>query len=377
MFHYKVITDLQNISSKRVLLRLDLNVPIREKVEDHLRLTKALEMINYLRIQGAKIIVISHIGRDKDETLKPLVSFFEKYFPVKFAPNIFSEQVKIDVESLQNGDVLILENLRGLEGEKNNDDGLARYLASLADIYVNEAFSVSHRKHASIVGVPKYIESYAGIQFDKEVKNLSRVFHPDRPFVVAIGGAKFETKIPLVKKFFYHADKLLVIGALANDIYRYRGYKTDSSMVSEVPLDDIGDISESDKVIVPENVLVLKGRITKNKKASDVSSDEKIVDAGRGTTKAMKKIINEAKMIIWNGPFGMYEQGFTSQTKKFANLLAKSGAVTMVGGGDTLASLKEEKIEDKFTFVSTAGGAMLEFMEKETLVGITALQEAS
>lgn len=374
MFKYKLITEEHNLSSKKVLLRLDLNVPVKDKVSDHIRLEKALEMVNYLRLHGSRVIIISHIGREKDETLFPLVSFFEKYFKVCFEEDVYGKDLKKKIDQMENGDVLMIENLRKWDEEVNNDEEFGKHLASLADIYVNEAFAVSHRAHASVSVTPRHLPSFAGIHFDKEVKNLCKALHPERPFVAIIGGAKFETKIPLIKKFFNLADHLIVIGALANDVYRFRGYNMNSSMVSSVPLKEIEDISLSEKVIIPSEVLVLNGKVVINKKAKDVLGHEKVVDAGRSTMKEVKEVIGKAKMIVWNGPFGMYEQGYITETKKFAKLLAESKALTIVGGGDTLASIRECGLDDNFTFVSTAGGAMLEFLKNETLPGIEALQ---
>ena len=373
---YKVITDVPNLKGKKVLVRVGLNISVKDINHNHLRLRKALEMINYLRIHGAKVIAMSHIGREPNETLLPFVEYFEKHFPVTFIDDIYGPLLTDTVSGMKEGDVVLLENLRRYEGEKENSDEMARHLASFADIYVNDAFAVAHRAHTSVVGVPKYLPSYAGLQFDREIKNLSKVFNPEHPFVMAIGGIKFQTKMPLIKRFLDDADKILVIGGLANDIYKAQGFKMGGSFTSEEKELDFDILKEKDHVIVPPDVVTLNKDLTSIKPVSEVTDLDKVVDAGTETISMFQKIIDEAKLVVWNGPFGMYEQGFVKATNDFAKMLAKSKAHTIVGGGDTLSAIDALGIYDEFDFVSTGGGAMLEFLEKGTVVGLEALSSS-
>jgi len=371
---YKVITDVPDLKGKKVLVRLALNVPVRDIINGHLRLLKSLEMVNYLRLHGAKVIAMSHIGRDPDETLLPFVKYFEQHFPVTFIEDVYGPLFKDTVSGMKEGDVILLENLRRFEGEKKNSDEMARHLASFADLYVNEAFAVSHRLHTSIVGIPKYLPAFAGIQFDQEIKELSKTFNPEHPFVMAIGGVKFQTKMPLIRRFLDDADNILVIGGLANDIYQYRGYKMGNSLTSNAPDSELDFLGGQDHVIVPPDVIVLKKDQTTVKTIPEVMDDEKVVDAGPETMKIFKDIVHNAKLIVWNGPFGMYEQGFVQATNEFAKMLAHTRAHTIVGGGDTLSAIESLGIYDKFNFVSTGGGSMLEFLEKGTIVGLEILK---
>lgn len=406
----KNIQDIPHLEGVRVLVRVDFNVPMKNGVvsDDH-RIRMALPTIDFLKKKGAKVILASHLEisdgirnmAKKDDNLRtngggksagvPSLEPIAKCLvglgvPVSFLKDFRKANGFIDNE-LKPGECVLLENLRFFEGEKANDKGFGKDLSSLADIYVNEAFSVSHREHASIVGLPKFLQSYAGLQFEREIANLSEVFHPEHPFLFILGGAKFETKLPLLEKFADIADTVFVGGALANDLYKEKGYEVGKSLVSPEHL-DLKPLLNSPKLVLPIDVVNEKNE---TRAADGLKSDEKIVDAGPKTLESLKAKIASAKLILWNGPLGLYEGGYKGPTLELAKMIADRTVATVpggekesgdarvqsiVGGGDTLAAISELGIEDEFTFVSTGGGAMLEFLAKGTLPGIEALEKS-
>jgi phosphoglycerate kinase len=268
----------------------------------------------------------------------------------------------------------MLENTRRFKGEVENEKVLAKNFASLGSIFVNEAFSVSHRPHASIVGIPRIIPGYAGFLFADEVSHLSKAFNPPKPFLFILAGAKFETKFPLVKKFLELADTVFLGGALANDLLKAKGYEIG---LSKHAFSDLGfaEVGASPKLILPIDVVVEASGVAAIKDVSDVASNEKIVDAGPKTLALLAEKIAAAKFILWNGTLGAYEDGFVGPTEALAGSITSSGAESVVGGGDTLASIAKLNLTDKFSFVSTGGGAMLDFLANGTLPGITALEQ--
>ncbi|MDO8594051.1 MAG: phosphoglycerate kinase [bacterium] len=368
--------DAGNIRGKRVLLRLDLNLSIaRGKVTDTFRLDRVAETLSFLQKNGARTLVVSHL-ENKDSTepepLLPVYEVFQERVKSVFAKTF--EDAKEALSEIAEGSFVFLENIRTWPGEKKNDPDFAKQLASLVDIYVNDAFAVSHRAHASIVGVPRYLPCFAGFLFAEEVTELSKAFNPAEPSLVILGGAKFETKMPLVQRFLGGADTVAVCGALANDIYRSRGYETGTSLVSDPPL-DLTTVTENRKLYVPVDVLVHSGKETKNAGADSVLPDEKIVDAGPNSLEDLRAHIEKASFILWNGPLGEYEMGFAEGTTAIAQAIAESDAESIVGGGDSLTLISKLGLLERFSFVSTGGGAMLEFLANETLPGILALQK--
>jgi 3-phosphoglycerate kinase len=247
----KTIKDLENIEGKRVLVRADFNVPVLDhKVADTYRIDKAIHLIDFLREKKAKVILISHIESD-EKTLYPVYDYLRGFFPVKFSPTFFTKESELLLSELKDGEVLLFENVRNNKGEKENDLDLAKNLSSMADLFINDAFSVSHRQHSSVVSVPKFLPTYFGPLFMEEYKNLSTAFTPKHPFVFILGGAKFETKIPLVKSFLTLADSIYIVGALANDIIKAKGYNVGRSLVSEkVDLKDLLDNPKIKKLIL-------------------------------------------------------------------------------------------------------------------------------
>lgn len=364
----------QELRGKKVLVRVGFDVPVDGgHVTNDFRIREALPTITYLTECGARVILLSHIGRKKEETLAPVHAALTQYMKAIFVPALMGAEVTDAIAALRDGDALLLENLRGYDGETDNDDTFARTLASYGDLYVNEAFSVAHRTHASIVGIPKYLPSYAGLGFAREVTELSKAFTPTSPSIFVIGGAKFDTKLPLVKKFLALYDRIYVCGALAHDVWEARGVSVGASLTSDVPLTD-ADIISSEKVILPVDVRVqsIDGS-ARDTVPGRILPIDSVMDAGPRSVGAMLNALRAGGTVLWNGPLGFYERGFTAGTEAFAEGVARAGVRAIVGGGDTVASIEALGLDEKFTHVSTAGGAMLEFLEKGTLPGIDAL----
>ncbi len=339
----KLITEAENLMGKRVLVRVDWSVPTADGVVlNDYQIKKTFPTIEYLQKAGAKVILISHAERDAD-SLKPIFEHVKNFLPLTF---------------IEKSDLMLLENLRQNKGEKGNSKEYAKELASLGDIFVNEAFSVSHREHASIVGIPKLLKSYLGIQFSLEIEELSKAFYPKRPFLFILGGAKFDTKIPLLKKFISIADHIFVGGAIANNFLREQGVDIGNSLVGEGDF-KIRELLNTGKIILPEDTII---------------KDGKIMDAGPITLENLKPVISSSKLVLWNGPLGNYEVGYKVATLALAKMIAEFSSESIIGGGDTLAAVKELNLFEGFSFVSTGGGAMLDFLANGTLPGIEALK---
>ncbi|HEY4490201.1 MAG TPA: phosphoglycerate kinase [Candidatus Paceibacterota bacterium] len=367
----RFVKDIGDIKGKTILLHLDLNVEILgNEVADDFRIKKSMPLIDFLRNKGANLIFASHIDPDPETSLRPVFEYLKKQLPVVLLEDYFPEAPDLNVHFAK-GNIVLLENLRKYKEEKENDENFARHLASFADFFVNEAFSISHRKHASIVGIPKYLPSFAGFAFEEEMVNLSRAFSPPHPFLFVLGGAKFDTKLPLLKRFFNLADSIFIGGALANDFLKARGYSVGKSLVSteNINLDEFPE----DKLIMPIDVVVKNSNGLSTKKIEEVIAQDCIVDVGLQSVTALYSTIENANFILWNGPLGNYEEGFKQATLTLAKKIAEASATSIVGGGDTIASIAELGLGDKFSFISTGGGAMLEFLANETLPGIEAL----
>ncbi len=368
------IEDAGDIAGKHVLLRLDLNTPITDgKVADPYRIDQAIPTIDMLRLKKAKIIILAHTEAKGNTSLHPMFDYLNGFMKVQFADKLFSAETIKMIADMEEGDVVMLENLRSDEGEKANDPEFAKKLAQYGDLYINDAFSVSHRKHASVVGIPVLLPSYLGPLFIHEVENLSKAFTPTHPFLFILGGAKFDTKLPLIQKYLSKADHVVVVGALANNVYTTQGFEVGTSLVSEGEF-GIGRMLENPKFVAPTDVTVKKtnGALSL-KKANQVEADEYIGDVGPETIAHIEELVKKSSLIVWNGPLGNYEAGFFDKTEQLAQIIADSKATSIVGGGDTLASIEKLGLMDKFSFVSTAGGAMLDFLVNETLPGIEAL----
>ena len=378
MFNLPLITENpSSFSGKRVLLRLDFNVPLDGgEIRDDYRILESLPTINFLREAGAKIVIISHIGKGKPEdTLLPVATYLKKVYPTAtFLPELMSGDNMRVTDTMSSGDIILLENLRHNKGEEENNPEFAAYLASLGDVYVNDAFSVSHRAHASVVGVPALLPHYSGVRLAEEVARLALAFEPEHPFLFILGGAKISTKMPLLKKFLDIADNVFVGGAIANNFFKVNGNEIGTSVYDKDELSGLDEYAKNPKLIIPKDVVVKNVAGRDARAIENVSTADMIVDVGSETIKHLEGLIGSAKLIVWNGPLGFYEEGFTEGTRELLNLIAGSSATSIIGGGDTVALINEMGAIKKFSFVSTGGGAMLDFLSSETLPGIIALQ---
>ena len=374
------IKELKNLKGKRVLVRASLNVPFSKEgvLLDDFRLQKTLPTIEYLREHGARVIVCGHLGRDAHMTLGPIFHYLQKHIDgIQFAHDVTGPSVTNAVGNLNDGDVLLLENLRRCDGETANDLQFAEELADLADIYVNDAFSVSHREHASIVGIPFFLPAYAGMLFKDEYDQLQYARDPEHPALFILGGAKFETKQPLVEKFLTIYDHVFVTGALANDFFAAGGHSVGRSLVSDPPV-NVKHLLTHPKILLPQDVMVLTIEGEKVvKKPEEVEDGDMINDAGPETMKMLEPIIKQAKFILWNGPLGDYQLGFVDGTKSLVELISRTKPDSVVGGGDTMSLITKFGYDKQFSFCSTAGGSMLEFLLKGTIPGIMALERSA
>jgi phosphoglycerate kinase len=384
----KTLKDF-NFQNKKVLLRTSFDVPINKKgeIEDDFRIKKSLSTIEYLLEKGAAVIIISHLGRPSAGErigLKPIAERLEKLLKreVIFAGDCVGKAAQTAQSSIKTGQVLFLENLRFNKGEEENSEEFSKMLASFADIYVNDAFSVCHRKHASMVGIPKHIPSCAGLMLEQEIAILSSAIQePQKPLTVVLGGAKIETKLPLLINFLDIADHLLIGGKLAPVIL---GAK-EISMTSLYPGEEIekklvGLELTNPKLHMPIDALVgLKNHdedYLRQSAVGKIRSEEQMFDIGPETVRIFSDIIEQSKTIIWNGPMGYTEdKRFASGTLAVASVILRSGAYSIAGGGDTVAFLVENNLHDKFSYISTGGGAMMDFFSRKELVGIKALED--
>ncbi|KND46931.1 MAG: phosphoglycerate kinase [Parcubacteria bacterium C7867-004] len=372
----KKIKVLENIP---VLVRTALNVPVANgEVTGAFRLRRALPTIEYLRKKHARVILIGHIGEKGTETLEPVYEAMREMIPgLAFCPVSTGARAREAIRQLAPGGVLMLENLRRDKGEVGNDPKFARELAELADIFVQDSFDVCHRSHASVVGVPSLLPSYAGFLVEEEVKQLSKALKPKNPSLAIIGGAKFSTKEPVLKRLLASYSRVYVGGALANDFMQVSGKPVGSSLVSGADPKELKMLLGDRKLALPLDYVVAPlggmrdaGRLTRT---NDVRPNEAILDNGPDTLAMLAERMKKAKTVLWNGPLGNYENGFTEGTEALARIIATSKAHSIVGGGDTVAAIGKLKLDAKFSFISTGGGAMLDFLAKGTLPGLDAL----
>jgi 3-phosphoglycerate kinase len=364
-----------DFSGKTVLLRADLDEPLEDgTVDDDFRLRKAVPTIRHILGKAEQLIIIGHQDRpggdhDPEHSLRPIANRLAALLErdISFVSNF----------SIPDDEIVMLENLRFHPGERANDEQFAQRLADLADIYVNEAFAVSHRNHASIVGIPQLIPGCIGLQFEKELRHLS-IDNAEHPTVALLGGAKLETKLPALKTMLSKVDTVLVGGAMIFTFYQANGWETGTSLVDEDYILDAKALLGNGKLILPSDVLVADSRDDDSGDvvAADAIPDDKIgLDIGPETIATFKDHLKKAKTIIWNGPLG-YEESpvFAEGTNKIARFLASCTAKTIIGGGDTLTVLDDLGITDAFDHVSTGGGAALMLLEGEQLPALTALE---
>jgi len=388
------IQDETNLNQKKVLLRLDLNVPLDNgKITDTTRIDKILPTINFLLKSEAKVIILSHVGRPKGKvvselSLKPICEDLKNKLNqnIKLVSKNIKEIKSTDLFNEHNEKIVILENLRFYEEEEKNDNGFAKHLASLADIYVNDAFSCSHRAHASIFEITKFIPSYAGLQLNLEIDALTKITSEiQRPITCIIGGSKISSKINIIKNLITKFDNIIIVGGMANNILKYKECEIGKSIQEDncdKIIEEIFSLSKKEncKIIYPEDVAVGKSLdgSAKIKELNNISKDELILDIGPKTIKAINSLIEESSTILWNGPAGYFEnpnfaKGSLEIAKKIIEKNKNNTIYSVAGGGDTVSLLNGIGAINNFNFVSTAGGAFLEYLEGKELPGIKAL----
>ena len=388
------IKDELNLKQKKILLRLDLNVPIDNgKITDTTRIDKIIPTINFLLKNDSKIIILSHVGRPKGKiikelSLKPVCEELKKKLnkDIKLVTKNLKEIKTKDLFNNQEEEILILENLRFYEEEEKNNKEFAKHLASLADIYVNDAFSCSHRAHASIFEITKFLPSYSGLQLNLEIEALSKITSEiKKPITCIIGGSKISTKINIIKNLIPKFDNIIIVGGMANNILKYKGHNIGKSIQEDNCDQIIGEIfslskKESCKIIYPKDVTVSKdlNGFPEIKELNNISKDDLILDIGPKSIKNIGDIIDESQTILWNGPAGYFEnpnfaKGSFEIAKKIIKKNKDHSIYSVAGGGDTVALLNNLNAINNFNFVSTAGGAFLEYLEGKELPGIKAL----
>ena len=388
------IKDESNLSQKKVLLRLDLNVPLNNgKIADTTRIDKILPTIKFLLKSNAKIIILSHVGRPRGSfvnelSLKPICENLKNRLNenVRLITKNLKEIDPIDLFNDSSDKIVMLENLRFYEEEETNNNKFAKHLASLADIYVNDAFSCSHRTHASICEITKFIPSYAGLQLNLEIDALTKITSEiQRPITCIIGGSKISSKISIIKNLISKFDNIIIVGGMANNILKYKGYEIGKSIQEndcEKIIEEILFLSKKEgcKIIYPEDVITGKDLdgSPKIKELNDISKDELILDIGPKTIKIINQLIEDSSTILWNGPAGYFENpsfsiGSVEIAKKIFEKNKDNTFYSVAGGGDTVAFLNSIEATNNFDFVSTAGGAFLEYLEGKELPGIKAL----
>ena len=391
----KSIKNEKNLHSKKILLRLDLNVPLNKgKIIDTTRIDKILPTLKFLNRQKTKIIIISHVGRPKGKftevfSLKPICKNLENKLGlnVKLITQNINEIKNKDFFNKFDEEILMLENIRFYAEEEKNDNKFAKHLASLGDLYVNDAFSCSHRSHASIVEISKFLPSFSGLQLDLEIHALSKITSKiTKPISCIIGGSKISSKINIIKNLIPKFDNIIIVGAMANNFIEYFGYnigKSTKEKNCDPIVEEIISYSKKEKceIIYPEDVLVSKdlNGLSKKKELKEILNDEMILDIGPKTISKITSIINKSNTILWNGPAGYIENpNFAKGSIAIAKTIIENNKLnkifSVVGGGDTVSLLNSIKAVDSFNFVSTAGGAFLEYLEGKKLPGITALK---
>ena len=388
------IRNEKNLNKKKILLRLDLNVPLDNgKIIDTTRIDKILPTLNFLNQQNTKIIILSHVGRPngkvlKNLSLKPICIDLENKLSLKL------KLIKKNINDIKNKDyfnnfsekILMLENIRFYAEEEKNDDKFAKHLASLGDLYVNDAFSCSHRTHASLHQIPKFLPSFSGLQMDLEIEALNKITSEiTKPITCIIGGSKISTKINVIKNLIPKFDNIIIVGGIANNFIKYFGNDIGKSLKEkncDKIVEEIISLSKKEecKIIFPEDVLVSKNLngSSQKRKLNEILSDEMILDIGPETLVKITNIIDNSKTILWNGPAGFFENpNFAKGSIEIAKKIIENNKVNKIfsvaGGGDTVSLLNSISAADNFNFVSTAGGAFLEYLEGKNLPGITAL----
>ncbi len=387
----------EELQNKRVLVRVDFNVPLSEdlQVKDDTRIRAAVPTIEYLLKYNCIVILMSHLGRPKGNIVEkmrmnPVATSLEKILHRKVIKlnDCIGKQVQNDIATLKSGSIVLLENIRFYKEEENNDPLFAKQLASLADIFINDAFGTAHRAHASTVGVASYLPSYAGYLMTKEIKALDKLLlHPDRPFISIIGGAKVSDKIEVLDRLTELSDAILIGGGMAYAFIAAEGHEVGKSILEDNQIDYVKKLTlkaqeKGKDLVIPEDVHVADN-FSADSESYNVSADKISpnmfgMDIGVNTINSFKKIINKAKTIFWNGPLGVFEiDKFASGTNEIAKQIASlyGNVFSVVGGGDSIAAIKKLGLEDKFSHISTGGGASLEYVAGRKLPGIEVLRK--
>lgn len=389
----KTVKDL-DINDKKVIIRCDFNVPIKDgKITDDTRIKAALETINYCIEHNSKIILLSHLGRIKEESdlkkndLSPVAKRLSELLErdILFSEKTRGQELEAVVDSLEAGDILLIQNTRyeDLDGKKEskNDEELGKYWASLGDVFINDAFGTIHRAHASNVGIASNLESAVGFLVEKEIKVLSTLNNPDRPFVVILGGAKVEDKIGVIENLVTKADKILIGGGMAFTFLKAQGMEIGKSLLDENNIDFCKKILSTypEKIILPVDFAVTNEYTNDEEyrqKASDnISIDEMGLDIGDKTLENFENILRDSKIVMWNGPLGVYEfEKYKKNTDKLLEYICNHNIKTILGGGDIVAAATQSGYKDKVYHASTGGGATLEYLEGKTLPGLEAIK---
>ena len=394
----KTIKDI-DVKGKKVLVRVDFNVPLSKEnkgeIADDARIKAAIPTIDYLLENGACVILMSHLGRPKGEAnpefaLKPVANWLENHYKDKFhffpSPEVVDDKVKEEVANLKEGEVCLIENTRFVKGETKNDESFAKELASLADIYVNDAFGTSHRAHSSNVGVASLLPSAVGLLIEKEIDIMGKALEdPEHPFVAILGGAKVSDKIGVIDNLINKVDTILIGGGMAYTFLKAQGKEIGKSLLEEDKMDLSLDLIKKAKANNVEILLPIDAVIADEIKAGaetqivdidNIPVDKEALDIGPKTAEMFAEKIKNAKTVVWNGPMGVFEiKEFSNGTNEVAKALADSSAITIVGGGDSALAIEMAGLKDKITHVSTGGGASLEFLEGKTLPGIAEIED--
>jgi phosphoglycerate kinase len=379
-----------DVSGKTVLVREDLNVPMAKgAIADDARVRAAVPTVQHLARRGARVIVMSHLGRPKDReadlSLHPVANHLSRLLgqAVHFAEDCVGEPAENAARQLMNGQVLLLENVRFHKEDEDNDPSFARQLASLGELYVNDAFAASHRAHASVVGIANYLPAFAGELMEAELDALHRALdQPRRPMIAVVGGAKVSTKVGVLRHLLEKVDSLLIGGAMANTFFKARGWPTGKGLVEDTALDEANAVASvaGDKLVLPVDLVCARkmeaGEALRIMEADAVEPGWMALDIGPRTVALFGERLRGAGTVIWNGPVGVTEiKDFSDGTKTLGEAIAKSGAFTLVGGGDTVAAIESLGLAGRYSHVSTGGGATLEYLEGKTLPGIAILKD--
>ncbi|WP_207734962.1 phosphoglycerate kinase [Zhenpiania hominis] len=391
----KTVRDIE-VRGKRVLVRCDFNVPMQDgKITDDIRITSALPTIQYLLDHGAKVILMSHMGRPKGEakmeyTLKPvadrLAELLDREVIFISVPEVVNQQIVETANGLQEGQVMLLENVRFRKEETKNESVFSKELAQLGEIFVNDAFGTAHRAHCSTAGVADYLPAVSGFLIEKEVKFLGDALeNPQRPFVAIMGGAKVGDKIPVIENLLKKVDTLIIGGGMSYTFFKSMGLEIGTSILDEESVELAGELmkkaeSAGVKMLLPIDVVCAKEFDNNSEKIvcdrENIPADRMGMDIGPKTARQIREELLQAKTVVWNGPMGVFEMpNFAEGTKQVAESLAESDAVSIIGGGDSAAAVQQFGYGDKMTHISTGGGASLEFLEGKVLPGIAVLEE--